>query len=240
MRGGVILGLVLVAGLMVGGLSLLAAEVRDPQDGQRPDERLYLPDGELLRHASLGWHAPLADYTWLQATQYYGGYHQGEHDFRYFDGLVEATILLDPRFVEAYVFAGLAHCFDSRDYQAAIDIMKRGLVANPDSWRLPFEIGFVHYVFTREFDRASMWFASAAERPGASDFCRRFAAWSASRAGDAQEALLLWENLRRTTGSEEMRELATRQIEKLTSGTGGEPRPGQTGPPAPANPGGRL
>jgi len=183
----------------------------------RPDhrhERLYFPKAAGLRAASLGYHAAAADWLWLRTTQYYGAYRRGEHDLRYFDGLVEAVTALDPRFVEAYDFYALALCLDSGEFTHAVDILKRGLIANPDDWRLPFKIGFIHYVFLRQYEVAAMWFDQAAERPGATDFCRRFAAFSKRRAGDWQGSLILWEELLRTTDSEDMRELAANMVEK--------------------------
>lgn len=183
----------------------------------RPDhrhERLYFPQAAGVRAASLGFHAAAADWLWLRTTQYYGGYRQGEHDLRYFDGLVEAVTALDPRFVEAYDLYALVLCFDSREYERAIDVLKRGVLANPDDWRLPFKIGFIHYVFTRQYEVAAMWFGQAAELPGATDFCRRFAAFAMRRAGDQHGSLLLWEELQRTTDSEDMRELAQTMIDK--------------------------
>jgi hypothetical protein len=186
-------------------------------DWPRPDhrhERLYFPKAAGLRAASLGFHAAAADWLWLRTTQYYGAYRRGEHDLRYFDGLVEAVTALDPRFVEAYDFYSLILCLDSGEFTRAVDVLKRGLVANPDDWRLPFEIGFIHYVFLRQFEPAAMWFDQAAACPGASDFCRRFAAFSKRRAGDPQGSLILWEELGRTTDSEDMRELAATMAEK--------------------------
>ena len=186
-------------------------------DWPRPDhrnERLYFPKAAGLRAASLGFHAAAADWLWLRTTQYYGAYRRGEHDLRYFDGLVEAVTALDPRFVEAYDFYSLVLCIDSGEFARAVDVLKRGLLANPDDWRLPFKIGFIHYVFLRQYEVAAMWFDRAAACPGATDFCRRFAAFSKRRAGDWQGSLLLWEELRRTTDSAEMRALAAAMVEK--------------------------
>lgn len=238
MRTGGLVVMVALALALVAGLSALAADLRHDDVPTHQDERLYLPDGKFLRVASLGFHAPAADYAWLQAVQYYGGYRQGDHDLRYFDGLLDAVVTLDPRFEDAYVVSALIHCMDDADTDAAVDVLKRGLLANPDSWRLHFEIGFIHYVFTRQFDRASFWFAAAAEKPGATDFCRRFAAWSANRDGDLLGALYLWENLRQTTDNPDMRDLATRQVEQIEAILNGAPMPGQVGPPAPAETGG--
>ncbi len=231
-RGGIVVVITLAVAL-VAGLSALASEVRGDQRSAHADERLYLPDGRFLRLASLGYHAPAADYTWLQAVQYYGGFRRGEHDLRYFDGLVEAVTTLDPRFEDAYIFSALVHCIDSVDHAGAVDVLKRGLLANPDSWRLHFEVGFIHYVFTGQFGLASRWFATAAEQPGASDFCRRFAAWSAGRDGDVLGSIYLWENLRETTENTDMRDLATRMVESLEASLHGAPLPGQVGPPSP-------
>ncbi len=196
------------------------------------DQRLYYPHGPLLRHASLGFQAPVADYVWLLATQYYGGYRRGEHDLRYFTGLVEAVTDLDPRFSEAYHFAALVLAMEHGDHRGASDLLKRGILANPQDWRLPFNVGFIHYVFLQEFQVAAVWFEAAASLPGASDFCRRFAAFSRRRAGDLEGSLLLWDHLRATTDSADMRELAERMVEQCRQALQGRPLDGVIGPPA--------
>ncbi len=228
------LGGLLLAAILVALAPRLAARVHALESAGTADERLYLPDGEFLRHASLGFHAPVADWTWLQATQYYGGYRRGEHDLRYFDGLVDAVTTLDPQFTEAYRFASLVHSITHGDQEAAIDVLRRGVLANPDDWQLHFEIGFVHYVFLHEYQLASRYFQAAAALPGASDFCQRFAAFARRRAGDMEGSLALWENLRRTTESADMRELAAEMVQRCQASLAGAPRAGFIGPPTPA------
>jgi len=88
-------------------------------------------------------------------------------------------------------------------------------------------------VFTGEYAVASRWFDLAAAQPGARDFCRRFAACRAGRAGDLLGSLYLWENLRRNTQNDDMRALATGMVEKLEAALSGEPLPGEVGPPSP-------
>ncbi len=234
MRRAAPLGGLLLAVVLVALAPRLAAHVHQLDGDDPADERLYLPDGALLRHASLGFHAPVADWTWLRATQYYGGFRRGEHDLRYFDGLVEAVTTLDPQFTEAYRFASLVHSITHGDHEAAIDVLRRGVLANPHDWQLHFEIGFVYYVFLQEYQLASRYFQAAAALPGASDFCQRFAAFARRRAGDMQGSLALWENLRRTTESADMRELATEMIERCQQSLAGAPREGVIGPPTPA------
>ncbi len=225
---GVVLAIALVA-----AAGPLAERVHAERAGDDESERLYYPDGALLRHASLGFHAPAADYAWLQTIQYYGGYRRGENDLRYFRGLVDAVTTLDPEFTHAYHFASLVLSLDHGDFEGAVDVLRDGVLANPDDWRLHFDVGFVHYVFLRDYDVAANWFEAAAEMPGADDFCRRFAAFSHNRAGDAQGALILWENLHRTTDSADMRALAEKMMERCRETLGGAPPVGMIGPPAP-------
>jgi hypothetical protein len=211
----------------------LAEHIRQAAATADHHERLYYPSGTFLREASLGFHAPAADYVWLQATQYYGGYRRGEHDLRYFTELVGAVTTLDPGFTEAYRFASLVLSMDHADADGAIAMLRRGILANPDDWQLHFDVGFIHYVFRRDFVAASLWFEAAASLPGASDFCRRFAAFARRRGGDMEGSLILWENLRRTTESADMRQLAEEMIAKCQTSLAGQPLPGQVGPPSP-------
>jgi hypothetical protein len=181
-------------------------------------ERLYFPSGRFLREATLGFREVVADYVWFQTVQYYGGYRQGDHDLAYFRNLVRSVVTLDPRFVEAYTFGSLVLAIDMHDPEGGIDILKQGALANPDSWLMPFEIGFIHYVFFRDYPRAAVWFEAAAAVPGATDFVRRFAAYSHKRAGDVEVSLVLWRNLYENTTNPRMKELAVemiRQCEEL-------------------------
>jgi len=211
-------GAVLVA--LAAASPLLLGQLRDEARADGRQERLYYPSGRFLQEASLGFDAPAADYLWLQTVQYYGAFRRGEHDLRYFDGLVRAVTTLDPRFVEAYHFYSLVLCLDEGAYDRAIDVLKQGILANPGSWELHFNVGFVNYVFLRNDLVASQYFATAAELPGATDFCRRFAAFARKRGGDLEGSLLLWRNLRETTDSQDMRDLADTMIEKCERALG--------------------
>ncbi len=221
--------LVLVAGLLAcGSVGSLRALENVPRGGGS-DEKLYVPSGRYLRQAALGFREVAADYLWFQTVQYYGAYRRGEHDLGYFRGLLDAVCRLDPQFIEAYRFGSLVLAMDLRDLPGAVDILKRGIQDNPDTWVLPFEVGFVHYVLDQDYRRAACWFDAAARSPDATDFTRRFAAFCHKRAGDTEVSLLLWRNLYETTSNPSMRDLAERMIERCeeqlrarqSGGTGG-------------------
>jgi hypothetical protein len=178
------------------------------------EEKLYVPSGRYLRQATLGFREVAADYLWFQTVQYYGAYRRGEHDLGYFRGLLDAVCQLDPQFIEAYRFGSLVLAMDLRDRSGAVNILKQGIQNNPDTWVLPFEVGFVHYVLDQNFRRAATWFDAAATAPDATDFTRRFAAFCHKRAGDTEVSLLLWRNLYETTSNPAMRDLAERMIQR--------------------------
>ena len=179
-------------------------------------ERLYFPSGNFLVESTLGFREVAADYLWFRFIQYYGAYAKGHNDFRYFELLIDGITKLDPQFEEAYYFASLVFWSSFGDTEGSIDILKRGILANPDKAKLPFQIGFIYYIMERDYLRAGHWFEMASRCADATDKESRFAAFARGRAGDDRVALDLWKNLYNSTDSPHMKELAVKMIEKLT------------------------
>jgi len=184
----------------------------DQERGADTQERLYFPSGRFLREATCGFREMAADYLWFQTVQYYGGFRRGEHDMRYFDLLIDGVTRLDRRFVEAYYFASLVYCIDFGDIDRAVDVLRLGICANPDVASLPFHVGFMYYVFQKNYPRAAVWFNHAADRPDATDFHRRFNAFARKRAGQLEASLALWRHLHDTASNPEMKKVAAEYI----------------------------
>ena len=145
-RSGTLLRLVsglLLAVTMVGMLHTFDSH---PLSAER-NEHLYFPSGRFLKEVTLGFREAVADYLWFRFIQYYGAFAKDQNDLRYMDVLVDSIVDLDPRFVEAYHFASLVKWSDFGDFDASLDMLKRGVLANPESARLHFQIGFIYYVF---------------------------------------------------------------------------------------------
>lgn len=191
------------------------AALDDDRKNLDSGERLYFPSGKFLVESSLGFRQASADYLWFRFIQYFGSYAKGHHDLRYFDLLLDGITRLDPRFVEAYHFGSLVAWSEQGDFPKSIDILKRGILHNPDSARLPFQVAFTYYVFYHDYDRAAFWFETAAKCSDATDRESRFAAFARYKAGDDRVSLALWKDLQKTASSVEMRELAVKMIKKL-------------------------
>jgi tetratricopeptide (TPR) repeat protein len=205
----------LVAAVTLAGTAITTSKVQRFNHRPYLYDNLYLPSGKLVEEASLGYRQLAADLIWFSAIQYYGGYRQEQHDLAYFEGLIGIVTDLDPHFIFPYRFGAVVMSQDMRAFDHAIRLLKRGMERNPDSWELPFEIGFLAYVDAGNPELAARYFEMAAKRPGGGDRARRFAAFIYSRSGHAQNSLRMWQELLESTDEPYMRELAERYIAKL-------------------------
>jgi tetratricopeptide (TPR) repeat protein len=178
-------------------------------------ERLYFPSGRFLKESSLGFREANADYLWFRFIQYYGSFAKGNNNFRHFELLINGITTLDPKFVEAYHFAALVSWSDLGKPYKSIDILKRGILNNPDTARLPFQIGLIYYVVDGDFARAAFWYDEAAKCSDSTDLERRFAAFSRYRSGDNLGSLEMWQYLYETTDQPSMEMLALKMIELI-------------------------
>jgi len=208
--------------------SLLSYEgLRRSENGQ---EHLYFPSGRFLREATVGFREAAADYLWFRFIQYYGAFEKGDNDLRYFDLLVDAVVRLDPKFVEAYHFASLVAWSNLGSFPHSIDLLKQGILHNPDVAKLPFQIGFTYYVFYKDYPRASFWFETAAKCSDSTDREKRFAAFARHRAGDERVSLELWKNLLESTDNPQMIELSTKMIAEISAKLQARPLVGPQAP----------
>jgi len=208
--------------IAVAALALLVAASRGVEglaQKKHKLEVLYLPSGQFVTQASLGYRDLAADVLWFRMVQYYGGYRMGENDIALFAHLVDVITDLDPQFVYAYVFGALIIAQDLGQFEQGIGFLEKGVRNNPEDWWLPFELGFLHYVYARDYARALFYFEKAARLPGAGPQAARFAAFVAAKAGYVETSIAMWEELARTSDNKYIRELAERYIAKLRAGT---------------------
>ncbi len=180
-------------------------------------ELAYYPSGRALKPASLGHAETAADLAWLRAVQYYGEHRRTDLRFIQLEHVFDVLTSLSPGFVGPYVFGAFALAQEGRDFAAAERLMLKGIAVNPRDARLAFELGFLHFVRPggRDLDQAAEWFERAARLPGGPPQARRFAAFARQHAGDLAVALLLWDDVRRTSTNPLLRDMAGREISRL-------------------------
>jgi hypothetical protein len=200
---------------LVLSLGLATADVQEYRVRPYLHSNLYLPSGTLVEQMSLGYRELAADIIWFQAVQYFGGYAKAEHSLAYFDGLIGMVTDLDPHFTFPYVFGAIVMSQDLGDFDRGVEVLKKGMRANPESWEFPFEIAFLYYITHGDVDSAARYFALASRQPGGGDRARRFAAFVYSKGGHAETSIRMWQELAETSEQPYMRDLARRYIEQL-------------------------
>lgn len=178
------------------------------------EELLYFPSGVFVKQASLGYETAAADAAWLRAIQYYGEHRITDQRYHRIGHIMSVVTDLDPRFESPYVFGAFVLAQELRRVDDGLALLEKGRRANPESWRLAFETGFLHYVCRHDYAAAASCFTQAARLPGHPDYVERFAAFASQRAGNRDMAVLLWRRVL-ATGNKYMQEVARRELGRL-------------------------
>jgi hypothetical protein len=183
-------------------------------------ELLYLPSGMVLRRLSLGHEGLLADIYWTRVVQYFGRKRlSGATRYDLLGPLLRITTELDPQLVIAYRFGAIFLAekapAGAGQPQEALQLLRRGIVANPDYWRLWQDLGFIDYWDLKDYASAARVFRAGSERPGAQIWMKAMAASVAAQGGAAQTSRLLWSEIYRQADNETIRVSAEDHLRAL-------------------------
>ena len=212
--------------LLISGL-LALVPVQKRIDGERGfyapiEDILYMPSGNILHRLSLGNEGLLADIYWTRAVQYFGR-KRLDKDVRFdlLGPLLRITTELDPHLLIAYRFGAIflaARAPEGAGYpEEAILLLRRGIVTNPDYWRLWQDMGFIYYWDLKDYKRAVQAFLTGSEQPGAQVWMKAVAAMVAAKGGDSEASKLLWSEIYRHAENNQMRESALEHLAALTA-----------------------
>ncbi len=209
--------------LLLGYLALLPVQESIDQELIAPGkfaEVLYIPSDDVLRRLSLGHEGLLADVYWTRAVQYFGRKRLA-HDTRFdlLGPLLRITTALDPHLVIAYRFGAIFLAekppAGAGQPEQALHLLRRGIVANPDYWRLWQDLGFIYYWDLKDYASAARAFRAGSERPGALPWMKVLAATVAAKGGEFQTSRLLWLEIYRQSENEQIRKSAQDHLAAL-------------------------
>jgi hypothetical protein len=168
---------------------------------QAQEEALYLWSGQHVRLLVPGLEDLFADIYWLRTVQYFGGqraFAEGK-SFDLLGPLVDITTTLDPGYAIAYrygaVFMAEPPPSGAGQPGKAVELLKRGALANPSSWQIRQDWGFFVYFFLGDAVEASRILDEAARLPGAPDWLRSSAADFLARSGERETSRRMWQHL---------------------------------------------
>ena len=179
------------------------------------EELTYFPSGRFLQIASLGYQTLASDLLWLKGIQYYGEHRRGDRYYPLADHIFSTITDLDPKFLGAYRFGAFVLAQDMGQPAAGIQLLKKGMVSNPGSWQLPFDLGFLYFTSADDDAKAAHFFKMASRFGDSPDIARRFSAFAYRRAGRADVALSLWEEIYRSSTNSVIKESALYSINSI-------------------------
>jgi hypothetical protein len=167
----------------------------------------YLPDGEYLRIASLGYRELAADLLWLQAIQVMGQRKVSEQEGRWLYQAIDTLTTIDPKFVRAYEAGSHALCTLVVLPKESNRLLEKGMRHNPQEWKLPFLLGINYYFELADDERAAESMALAARLPGAPENLARLAAKLFVSAKSPQQAVEFLAKVYEESTDENVRQL---------------------------------
>lgn len=217
--------LIVFAAVAAPSLLLALSPLQARMDAQRPavlaaPDELLLRSGPLLKWLSLGYSSLLADVYWTRAVQYYGtklAHH--DPDLSLLPPLLDLTTSLDPHLIIAYRFGSIFLAEPSPvgagRPDAAAELLRRGIAANPDEWQLWAGLAFVHYWYRKDFPAASHAYLEGSRIPGAPEWMKGMAAKIEAEGGSRETSRFLWTQLYESSPEPKVRKNALAHLQGL-------------------------
>ena len=181
----------------------------------RAEELSYLPKGEYLKMAVLGYQQMAADLIWLKAVQHLGEKHQTRAGYLAAYHAVDVLTDVDPTFVFAYLATGTILGVWAGLPRESIALLTKGMRQHPEVWQLPFYVGYDYFYELRDTVTAARYFRMASVLPGAPEYLPKLAARMTVEVGDPQAALEFLQRLYQQTEDEQVRQGLARRMKEV-------------------------
>src|ERR1700730_15593783 len=165
--------LLLLVPLGFTGVWHLQKHIDAQQSGlEAEDDQMMMRSSKLVKAMSLEYAPLVADIYWTRVVQYFGNKHAGQQlDLRLLWPLLDLTTTLDPNLMPVYHF-GSMFLSDAPPRGAgrpdlAVELIERGIRANPHQWRLYYDLGFVYYFDKKDYPKAAAAFYEGSKNPSA-------------------------------------------------------------------------
>lgn len=159
------------------------------------EDKFNLPSPEITKIASIGYDSLVADLLWLQLIQYFGNTGNVSNLLPELYSLINNIITLDPYFTDAYIFGAYA-LVENKEFDRAANILERGLKSNPEEWYLPYQLGFLYYIYMKNKLAAARWLSKAGDVKDAPVFLKKLAATLyTDAASDIEIKTQLWQSV---------------------------------------------
>jgi tetratricopeptide (TPR) repeat protein len=183
-------------------------------------QEVLITSGSLLEKLSLGYDSLFADIYWTRAVQYFGS-RIGERNAR-FDSLaplLNIATTLDPRLIVAYRF-GAIFLSEPKPIGAgrtdlAVELVRKGIAANPAEWPLYYDLGFLYYWRLKDYPHATAAYLAGSKLPHAPLVMKLMAARIAEKGGSMETSRMIFSGLYESTKDPAVRKAILKQLRAL-------------------------
>ena len=181
---------------------------------------VLLRSGKLVKLMSLEYAPLMADIYWTRVVQYYGNKHvRGQAKLDLLWPLLDVTSTLDPNLIVAYRFGAMflsqAPPAGAGRPDQAVELIRRGIQANPDYWRLYEDLGFVYYFDLKDYQKAAEAFLEGSKKPDAQVWMKVMAAKIAAEGESFSTSMFLWKDIYESTSDPMIKENALQRLKLL-------------------------
>jgi hypothetical protein len=194
----------------------------DTQDnGSRQLEDVaFMPAGPDLRRLSLGYEGLLADIYWTRVVQYFGRRRiEPNPHYDLLGRLLSDTVDLDPHLLIAYRFGAIFLAEKppqgAGQPEQALELLRKGIVANPGYWRLWEDLGFIYYWDMKDYSAAARAFEAGSNVPGAMSWMKALAAKVSAEGGQLQTSRMLWTQVYQDAENESIKKSAVEHLKAI-------------------------
>jgi tetratricopeptide (TPR) repeat protein len=183
-------------------------------------DNLAIRSGNLVKKMSLEYAPLVGAFYWTRVVQYYGEKHRlHQTNLELLWPMLDIATTLDPHLIPAYRF-GSTFLSDRPPRGAgqpdlAVQLLERGLKANPDEWRLYQDLGNVYYFDMQDYAKASAAFETGSRNPGAYIWMKTMAAKIAAEGDSPETSYFLWQQVYESTTDPEIKRNAEEHLKLM-------------------------
>jgi tetratricopeptide (TPR) repeat protein len=212
-----VIPVIVLFALTLGMMGLFRVVEHQRPAAARAAELSYLPNGDYLKVAVLGYRQLVADLIWLKILQHVGIRELATDGYLWAYHAADVVTDLDPQFVFAYQSIGTVLSISAGRPSEAVALLAKGMRHNPDAWVLPFVLGYISYFDLHDPTAAAQYFRAASVLPGAPPYLPQLATKMTVKAGDPEVALEFLQRLYQQVKDERVREGLTERIKEVSA-----------------------
>jgi hypothetical protein len=179
---------------------------------------LFVPGPQEARLSSLGFDALVADAYWVQAIQIVGGERFGPGGYASLIGrLIDVVTSLDPWVSHAYRFAAVWLTASVEQVLQANTLLERAIAYHPRDWRNRHYLGFNHFFYLGDEERAAEILTPAVGLPGAPHYLAALVAKLRQRRGGLEAAERFLVQLAESTENEYARATYLKALDEVAT-----------------------